>query len=146
VSAAASTLPDLIIPTLPPESTIPDQGSVLPPSLSPSNPLFTLSRIPAGFDLVGNSVQVSPGRVDQVAVLVGGGIEIAIEAFTPSDAAEMPAGQAVTVREVDGVMSVGDVESTLAWIEPGDVQFSIRAPAEVEVDTLLEVADALEVS
>ena len=139
-----STLPEEIVPPVPPELETP--GTEQPPAQE-TEPLFRVPILPEGFRQTQNLAQRSAGAVTQVAVLVGEIGEIVIEAEASETAFEDPTGDPVEVRGAQG--AVEEVEEgglRLSWVEGGRILFRIVAPEGYPLDDVLELAESLEVS
>lgn len=140
-----STLPDEIVPPVPPELETP--GTEQQPPVQETEPLFRVPILPEGFRQTQNLAQRSAGAVTQVAVLVGDIGEIVIEAEASESAFEDPVGDPVEVRGAQG--AVEEVEEgglRLSWVEGGRILFRITAPEGYPLDDVLELAESLEVS
>jgi hypothetical protein len=139
-----STLPEEIVPPVPPELETP--GTEQPP-VQETEPLFRVPVVPEGFRQTQNLAQRSAGAVTQVAVLEGEVGEVVIEAQASDSGFEDPEGEPVAVRGTQG--AVEDVEEgglELSWVEGGRVLFRIAAPEGYPLEDVLELAESLEVS
>ncbi len=148
-AAPTETLPEEIVPPLPPDSTTPD-GSLAPPSL-PDDPgpdlpglgedvLFTLPSLPDGFTQTEAGLGVGPGGVEQRVVIESSTGEIVITgSLAPS--ARLPGGDSVTVRDATGVWVDA---STLVWQEDPLILMEITATGDVAQEQILDVAERLE--
>lgn len=150
-----STLPDEIVPPLPPDSTLPD-GSLAPPDdPDPDDPtpqlelpvpdfdaLFSLPEPPAEFNQSDGGVTIGPRGIGQSLELTApDGRSIRVEASI-APMVELPPGRRAEVRGIDGVWSE---DGTLVWIEDGTVLFRITGSG-VDEAALVDVAERLEVS
>lgn len=145
-----TTLPEVIVPPSP-TSTVPDGDSSPSSAPEPEPPpaddeLFALSRVPDGYRIAHNGIVVASERIEQNVVLTNDVLEVQVSAVASAAEPALPAGEPITVRGQDGVMTGGeDGQFVITWIEPGKILFSIEAPDEFGVAAALLLAQALEV-
>jgi hypothetical protein len=136
-----SSLPEVIIP--PPPSFPEDQPQ---PTVPASETLFSLPDPPAGFQVRSNVARSSPDRVEQRMILSDANDEVVIFGSSSADTLDLPNGERVTVRGVDGVLTgTAGAPFTVTWVEPGKILMSITAPDSFDVSRMLALADSLEI-
>lgn len=138
-----STLPEEIVPPVPPELQTP--GTEEPPAQE-TEPLFRVTVVPEGFQQTQNVAQRSAGAVTQVTVLSGDPGDLVIEAQASESAFELPEGDPVSVRGADGVVEEPDTGGLrVTWLERGQILFRITAPDGYPLEDVVTLAESLEV-
>lgn len=140
-----SALPDVIVPpsiSIPPATS---EESVPELTIPVSEQLFNVTAPPPGYVETANISRSGPDRVEQQVVLRGDDDEILIFGYTAADLIELPSGDPVQVRGVDGVISEApDGTLVLTWIEPGQILMTIHASPSFGEDGMTLLASLLE--
>lgn len=152
--SSTDSLPEQIIPPLPPDLTLPN-GDLAPPSVTipeelqpPSvtipglgeDVLFTLPEPPEGFSQTEAGLGLGPSGIQQTVVIQSETGEIRIiGSLQPGS--RLPEGDVVEVRDTEGVWSE---ELTLVWVQDELLLVEIVATGDVSRDQILDVADRLE--
>jgi len=129
-----------------------EDGVPLPPDLFDHGEFgFTVDGLvsvpepPDGYQVGGNTLQISPGEISQRLVLTGPDGDIVVEARR-GELPPLAGGEPVTVRGTQGRLSDDGTELRLTWDESTNTRVTITAPGDVGVDTVVALAESLEVT
>lgn len=139
-----SSLPDVIVPPAP---TLPEeQGGAAPFLTVPAaQTLFVLGQPPAGFRILSDVTRSSSDRVEQRMILGDGSTEVVLFGSASADILELPTGENVSVRGVDGILTESpDGDLALTWVEPGKILMSITADEAFGAAAMVDLAESLE--
>jgi len=106
--------------------------------------IVSVPRPPDGYQVTGNSLQITPGAITQRLTLSGPDGDVVIQARR-GDLPPLEDGEPVTVRGVDGRLVADGTELRLSWDE-SPTRVTITAPSGLGVDGLLRLAEDLEVT